>query len=157
MGSKVYESLEEERGGMSGALLGRGAAQVLLLRPAVLPTGCAGSGAGAGLRDPDPPTSVAALAVWEYIKQSTLYLFGDALGDPVADRFLRAIQTGPQTDTDLAHLTGVSSVQKEVALNLLLRYRRAHEVTLKTAGRPVREWHAGALADCPTCCQREDS
>ena len=37
----------------------------------------------------------AALAVWRYCKDSAQYIFGDATGNPVADRILAALQGNP--------------------------------------------------------------
>jgi hypothetical protein len=34
----------------------------------------------------------AALAVWSYCEASALAIFGDALGDPIADRLLAALR-----------------------------------------------------------------
>ena len=34
----------------------------------------------------------AGLAVWEYCEASAVHIFGDALGDPIADDILRALQ-----------------------------------------------------------------
>ncbi len=34
----------------------------------------------------------AALAVWQYCEDSARYVFGDALGDPVADELLEALR-----------------------------------------------------------------
>ena len=35
---------------------------------------------------------LAALAVWDYCEASARFIFGDALGDPVADEILRALR-----------------------------------------------------------------
>jgi len=34
----------------------------------------------------------AALALWEYVEASTAYVFGETLGDPIADTLLAALQ-----------------------------------------------------------------
>ena len=34
----------------------------------------------------------AAIAVWEYCEASARYIFGDALGDPIADEILQAVR-----------------------------------------------------------------
>jgi hypothetical protein len=38
------------------------------------------------------PHLEAALAVWRYCEQSALYVFGEILGDPIADRLLAAVR-----------------------------------------------------------------
>jgi hypothetical protein len=146
----MYRRIEAEFSGMTGAILGRGAAQVLRLsllyslldeqeivcvQPAI--------------RDAHV---LAAIALWDYCRASVLYLFGDAVGDPVADRLLRAIQLGPQSDTDLYELLGRHDEgRKEPALALLLRLNRVHDCRVKTPGRPLREWHAGTREACALC------
>ena len=35
----------------------------------------------------------AALEVWRYCFESAAYIFGDSLGDPMADEILRALRT----------------------------------------------------------------
>ena len=53
------------------------------------------------------------------------YIFGDAVGDPIADRLLRAIKTDPQTDTELYELLGRhDGGKKDQALDLLVRLDR---------------------------------
>jgi len=37
----------------------------------------------------------AAVALWEYCFASTLFIFGDALGDPIADAILEALRDAP--------------------------------------------------------------
>lgn len=45
---------------------------------------------------------LAATAFWQYCEDSVRYIFGDALGDPVADRILRAIRAhGELNETEL--------------------------------------------------------
>ena len=40
----------------------------------------------------DAPHLLAALACWDYAEASARYIFGDTLGDPVADEILRALR-----------------------------------------------------------------
>jgi hypothetical protein len=42
----------------------------------------------------------AALAVWSYCEASALVIFGDALGDPVADRLLIALRDAGEEGLD---------------------------------------------------------
>ena len=81
---EVYPELSEGKPGLLGAVIARAEAQVMRLAClyAVL----------------DMSTVVrrehllAALAVWDYCEASARFIFGDALGDPVADEILRALR-----------------------------------------------------------------
>jgi hypothetical protein len=42
----------------------------------------------------------AALAVWRYCEQSAAHVFGDALGDEVADRLLEAVRAAGEEGLD---------------------------------------------------------
>jgi hypothetical protein len=153
--ASIYPDLEEEVPGLTGAILGRGAAQVLRLSLHY------------SLLDPleadraDPairtPHLLAATAVWDYCKASVFHIFGEAIGDPVADRLLRAIKMGPQMDTDLYELLGKhrnDSSRKEQALDLLVQFNRVHSVKNLTLGRHGREWHSGIVTGCALCAKR---
>jgi hypothetical protein len=151
--AKVYPHLESDLGGLTGAILARGAAQVLrlsllysLLDEAEIKQ------RGPAIR---VPHLLAALAVWDYCKSSVVQIFGDALGDAVADRLLRAIKESPQTDTELYAVLGRhDSGRKDPALDLLVRVGRVHAIKVSTAGRPVREWHHGTQEQCALCALR---
>ena len=74
---EVYGPLSEGRPGLAGALLGRAEAHVLRL--ALLYALLDHS------RFIEAPHLMAALALWDYCERSVYYIFGDNLGDPVAD------------------------------------------------------------------------
>jgi hypothetical protein len=156
--AKVYPRLEEERPGLSGSILARGAAQVLRLSLLY------------ALSDNDESERdtaairvqhlMAALAVWDYCKASVIHVFGDAIGDPVADRFLRLLKTSPQTGNDLYDAMGRHAgdrERKEKALELLRRLDLVHLITIPTGGRPIEEWHYGPVRGCQTCAKRVKS
>ena len=51
----------------------------------------------------------AALAVWDYCERSARFIFGDSLGDPVADEILKALKEAGQpgmTRTDIFNYFG---------------------------------------------------
>jgi len=153
--ASIYPDLEAEMPELSGEILGRGAAQVLRLSLlySLLDPKEADS--------PEPairtPHLMAALAVWDYCKQSVFYIFGDAIGDPVADRLLGAIKMGPQTETDLYELLGKhgrDGARKGQALDLLVQLKKIHAVPIPTPGRTGREWHFGEVTGCALCAQR---
>jgi phage/plasmid primase-like uncharacterized protein len=155
MWASIYPDLEAEMPELAGEILGRGAAQVLRL--SLLYSLLDQKEAERG--DPAIRTAhlLAALAVWDYCKASVFYIFGDAIGDPVADRLLRAIRVGPQTDTELYELLGKHSrdgARKGQALDLLFQLRKIHSVTVSTAGRPIRWWHMGESTGCALCAKK---
>jgi len=151
--TEVYFKLEENIGGMTGAILARASAQVLRL--SLLYSLLDEAEAKQNKPAIRVPHLLAALAVWDYSKASVLQIFGDAIGDPVADRLLRAIKTGPQTDTDLYEVLGKhDGGRKDTALDLLHRLNRVHSVKAPTGGRPVREWHHGTQERCVLCVKR---
>lgn len=134
-----YERLSAERPGQYGAATARAEAQVLRLAL----TYC--------LLDERALVDVehlrAALAVWHYCDRSAAYLFGEATGDPLADRFLDALHKAPGglTRTQLRDLAGSDRPAEriETALELLARYRLARRVDEpETGGRPAERWFA---------------
>jgi len=153
--ANIYPALEEEIPELAGEILGRGAAQVLRLSLlyALLDTKEADSTEPA-IR---APHLLAALGLWDYCKSSVFYIFGDAIGDPVADRLLRALKMGPQTETELYELLGKhgrDAARKGQALDLLVQLKKIHGLSIPTAGRAVREWHFGEAARCALCAKR---
>jgi len=87
----------------------------------------------------------AAMAVWAYCEESATRIFGDSLGDPVADEILLALRrSGSMTRTDIHHLFGRHrpADQIGIALALLLKTGRAKFETRQTGGRPVETWSA---------------
>lgn len=83
----VYTALSEGQPGLVGAITARAEAQTvrLALLYALLD----------GKSEIDAPHLNAALALWEFCEASAIYIFGDALGDPIADDILRNGQ-GPR-------------------------------------------------------------
>jgi hypothetical protein len=54
-----------------------------------------------------PDHLTAALALWDYAEASARYVFGDATGDPIADRILAALRAnGPMAQADISDLFG---------------------------------------------------
>jgi hypothetical protein len=134
----VYAELSEGRPGLTGAILGRAEAHVLRL--SLLYAALDGSTAI------QAPQLMAALAVWQYAEQSVCHIWGDSLGDPVADellRLLRAAVDGLSRNQMYDHFgRHQSSDRIGKALSLLATHRRAHVETLQTGGRPREIWKA---------------
>jgi hypothetical protein len=97
--SEVYESLSEGRPGLSGALAARAEAQTLRLSLIYALMDRSRTIGAVHLR--------AALALWRYCEASIRLIFGDATGDPHADRILAALRAnGPMSQTDVSSLFG---------------------------------------------------
>lgn len=95
----------------------------------------------------EPAHLNAALAVWDYCKKTAKYIWGDALGDPVADAILAAAgwRTG-LARTAVSDLLGrhSSAMQISVALTFLENRGYAHRTTdPDTGGRPAEIWRFG--------------
>lgn len=133
---EVYPELSEGKPGLLGAVTSRAEAQVMRLATIY------------ALLDSSPvirkPHLLAALAVWDYAEASARFIFGDALGNPVADTLLRALRSSPEglTRTEIRDLfgrnlpaQGVSSALRDLhALGLVRKIRE------DTGGRPTERW-----------------
>jgi hypothetical protein len=137
----VYEGLSSRRSGLLGAVLSRAEAQVtrLSLIYALLDR-------SATIR---PEHLKAALAVWEYCEASVRYIFGDKIGDPVADTILNALRSSPigLTRTEISSLfSGHRDRQGiDLALSTLARQDLAKAIREDTGGRPAEKWVAVRL------------
>ena len=83
----------------------------------------------------------AALSLWEYAEQSVRFIFGDSLGDPVADDILRGLRKV------------TSGMTREEIRDYFARHRSAAEIG--RAG-PGRRDAAAALRRAPGRCFRGD-
>ena len=133
-----YPDLSEGMPGLVGSLTARGEAQVTRL-----------SLLYAALDQSSRITEAhlsAALALWDYCWESARYIFGDALGDAVADTILAALRrSGPLSRTDISKLfhRNQSSRRIDDALTVLEKRRLARgEQDSDTGGRPVETWTA---------------
>lgn len=94
----------------------------------------------------------AGLAVWQYAEASARWIFGQALGDPVADEILRALRASPEglTRTDIRDLFGrnQNAARVAAALRSLAEQGAARmEVEKKDGlGRPSERWYAISTA-----------
>jgi hypothetical protein len=134
---RVYPALTAERSGLTGALVARAAAHVLRLSVAYALLDAAPCIRREHLR--------AALAVWGYAEASALSIFGDSLGDPVADTIERALRArGPLTRNEIRDIfqRHVGSERIDAALRLLESGGRARRTTRETGGRPAEVWEA---------------
>jgi hypothetical protein len=89
----------------------------------------------------------AALAVWDYCLESARLIFGDATGDPVADRIREALQgagTEGMTRTQIRDLLGRHAPADRIAqaLTQLAELGLASRLIVSTDGRPTQSWRA---------------
>jgi hypothetical protein len=135
----VYGDLSEGQPGLFGAATARGDAQVVRLATLY---------AALDRASAITPTHLeAALALWRYCSDSVRYLFGDALGDPIADEILRALRmVAPDgmSRTEIRELfdRNRSSERIGAALGLLTRHGlvRCKIKGGNGAGRPATIW-----------------
>ena len=95
----------------------------------------------------DEPHLRAALAVWEYCEASAAHIFGNTLGDPVADDIMRALQqagSDGMTRNTIRDYFGrhQSSDRIGASLALLMGKGLARAEVRGTGGRPVEVWFA---------------
>jgi hypothetical protein len=137
---EVYARLSEGLPGMLGSMLARAEAQVMRISMMY------------ALLDRSPFVRrvhlEAALALWDYAEASARFIFGDALGDPVADTILQALRAAApegMTRTDISSLFGRNKdATKELApaLKKLIAMNLARVDMEQTGGRPAERWYA---------------
>jgi hypothetical protein len=136
MWEAVYPELTKDRPGMLGAITAR--AEAHALRFSLL----------YALLDESPVIQTvhleAALALWEFCEDSAHFVFGDATGDPTADRVLTALRNAPEgmTQNGLVDLFGrnLSATKLTSALETLVRLHRVRPQKHETGGRPSTVW-----------------
>ncbi|WP_168221570.1 YfjI family protein [Aquisphaera giovannonii] len=137
---RMYTELTADKPGLVGNLLSRAAAQVMRLACiyAVL--------------DRSPVVSLphleAARAVWDYCEASARYIFGDAHGDPDAERLLAALGQAPEglTRTEISRVFQGNRTSAWIG-NLLGRLLSEGTIHRRGGadrrGRAQERWHAG--------------
>lgn len=134
----VYPKLSQGFPGFLGSVLSRAEAQVM--RVACIYALLDRSEVIRG------PHLLAALAVWEYVEASAKFIFGDSLGNPIADSvigFLRGRSDG-LTRTEISKMLGNNRSSQEIerALDLLSECGLARYYRTQTGGRPADRWYA---------------
>jgi hypothetical protein len=136
----AYPNLSADRPGLYGAATARAEAQVIRLALIY-----------ALLEEQDTidvPHLNAAMAVWAYCDESAALIFGNAIGNPVADEILSALARSSHgmTRTEISDYLGRNRASGEIqsALALLRKLRRADCQLQQTAGskKPTERWFA---------------
>jgi hypothetical protein len=136
---KAYPALSAGEPGLLGAIVGRAEAQVIRLG---LIYAILEQRAEIELRHLE-----AALAIWEYCEASARHIFGDALGDPIADEIMQVMrQAGDEglTRTQIRDLFGRNRNADRIqfALSTIARAGKARMVPKSTGGKPAEVWIA---------------
>ncbi len=142
---EVYPDLSEGKPGLLGAMIARAEAQVMRLACIY------------ALLDRSSVVRVehlrAALAFWRYCEESARYIFGDSLGDPIADELLQVLRERPDGMTRW-EITGHFGRNKPSsalvgALGSLLESGLARSEKEASGGRPAERWFATAPPPTP--------
>jgi hypothetical protein len=135
---RVYSALSRERDGLLGAVTGRAEAHVVRLALLYALLDCATS--------IGEPHLFAALALWRYAEDSARYIFGETIGDPIADEILDHLRRAPggMTRTEIWAVLGRHGQQGhlDARLGALLRRGKVRRETEPTAGRSAERWFA---------------
>ncbi len=130
----VYPMLSEGKPGLLGAATSRAEAQVMRLAMLY------------ALLDLSPEIRaehlLAGLAVWTYAEQSARYIFGSALGDPVADAILAELRRRRQAGmarNEIREYFGRNKKADEInrALSVLFEHQLIRRELRETGGRPA--------------------
>jgi hypothetical protein len=89
-----------------------------------------------------PDAALAAFAVWSYCRASAAFIFGDSLGNPLADKLLVALKdAGPDglVGRQMDRVAGghASKAELDAARDLLTRRGLTTTYTVESGGRPI--------------------
>jgi hypothetical protein len=135
---ELYPQLTEPQAGLAGAVCARAEAHVVRLALLYALLDQADQIRLAHLE--------AALALWEYAAASARWVFGDSLGDPLADEIYRALLDEPDglTRSQVRDLFSRNRRSKDIgqALERLAAAGRVHAERQQQRGRPAELWRA---------------
>jgi hypothetical protein len=135
---ELYPTLTEPQHGLAGAVCARAEAHVVRL---ALIYALLDQADEIGLAHIE-----AALALWDYAAASARWVFGDTLGDPLADEIHRALLDEPDglTRSQLRDLFSRNRRSKDIAqaLERLAATGRIHAERQQQRGRPAERWRA---------------
>lgn len=136
---EIYARLSQERPGLLGAVISRAEAQIMRIAMILAATDCSQL-----IREPHLR---AAIATWDYCEASAAFIFGDSLGNPVAERVLKLLQEAGSGGLSLTALyDGLSGHVEREELHAALKQLHSQGLAgfekVKTSGRPVQVWFA---------------
>jgi len=135
---QVYPELSEGLPGLLGAVTSRAEAQTMRLAMLYALMDCS--------HNIEPRHLMAGLALWEYCLASAQYIFGNNLGDPIADEILRALNNNPKgmTRTDIYNYFGRHKRRADItrALSCLHGQGLVARSEQETGGRKTEVWLA---------------
>ncbi len=139
----TYAELSQSRPGLQGAVTARSEAQALRLALVYAMADCSA--------EINKQHLLAALAVIQYVQASAEYIFGDALGDPVADELLKALRKAgdvglTRTNFQQQFHRHLRTERLNSALDLLVSRGLACRIMEATGGRPSEVWRAATKA-----------
>jgi hypothetical protein len=140
MWEETYRELSGDRPGMFGAITARAEAQTVRLAMIYALLDKSANIRRRHLR--------AAMAVWRYCDTSARFIFGDLIGDPIADAILRTLKQNKaglsRTDIrDLFMRHAPADKIESVLLRLLTAGKIRKEIrTSQGPGRRAEVWHA---------------
>lgn len=134
---RVYPILSEAKPGLLGSMIARAEAQVMRLALVYALADQADEIHAEHL--------TAALALWDYAEASARYVFGEALGDPVADEILAALRSserGELARDEIRELFSRHKLSSEIgrALRVLEEHGLVQCHKRETGGRPAEVW-----------------
>jgi hypothetical protein len=134
----MYYDLSQPRAGTWGAVTARAAQQVMRLSLIIAVIN--------GKREIRCEHQNAAYAIWRYCADSTKYIFGDTIDDPLAGKIMEALrQAGPGglTRSDVLGIFHRNRPAGDVqaALAKLAEAGLAKCTRAETGGRPVERWY----------------
>jgi hypothetical protein len=139
--ARVYPRLSEGRPGLIGAIASRAEAQALRLSCIYSLMDCSEI-----IRIPHLE---AALALWDYTAECIDWIFGDILGDPLAEAILEALRASSEglSRSEISGILGhnKSAAQIKTALRTLTSSGLACSSSQPTGGRSAEMWRAAPM------------
>jgi hypothetical protein len=130
---EVYEELSAGHPGMLGALTSRAEAQTMWLACLYALLDCSSVVRRTHLE--------SALELWKFCERSARFIFGESLGDPVADEVLKLLHEAGKSGLTRTELNSCFSGHKTSAVKHALRTLAGSGLVIsvkeKTGGRPV--------------------
>jgi DNA replicative helicase MCM subunit Mcm2 (Cdc46/Mcm family) len=132
----IYPELSEAKPSLFGTIVARAEAQVVRLATIYALLDCS-----AFIRKEHLE---AALALWKFCEDSAQYVFGDSLGDPVADEILNLLRANEKAGVTRTQIRDHFGRHKTADIDKALRMLQAAGIARlqkeETEGRPLERW-----------------